>query len=217
MGEQKYFQEALSNFTYEVACMGAIRHRADLGESVSKIHRELDFPMSYAKVQQAVWDYFVSTGVILLEEPGKGKKTEQYRFVKEQNAYGSTSFRRVKVTEDSGEVVNWSGKTFLAKDKVALIKKLKEQFAKEADKAAYMTCDFGILQSKDPRAYEELLSCLMNGQREYVEGIPWRRKRCYFKVQEPMREILFRLCEKQQYEGSIYFYASETKMNIVRY
>lgn len=45
MGEQKFFQEALSNFTYEVACMGAIRHRADLGESVSKIHWELDFPM----------------------------------------------------------------------------------------------------------------------------------------------------------------------------
>ena len=115
------------------------------------------------------WPAFVSTGVILLEEPGKRKKTEQYRFVK------------------------------------------------EADKAVYMTCDFGILQSKEPRAYEELLSCLMNGQREYVEGIPWRRQRCYFEVQDPMREILFRLCEKQQYEGSIYFYASKAKMNIVRY
>lgn len=136
MEEQEFFQEALSNFTYEVACMGAIRNRADLGESVSKIHWELDFPMSYAK---------------------------------------------------------------------------------EADKAAYMTCDYGILQSKDPGTYEELLSCLVNGQREYMEGIPRRSQRCYFKVQEPMRGILFRLCEKQQYEGSIYFFASEMKMNIVRY
>ncbi|MGN0170675.1 MAG: hypothetical protein ACI39H_07935 [Lachnospiraceae bacterium] len=216
MGEQEYFREALSNFTYEVACMGAIRHRADLGDSVSKIHRELDFPMSYARVQKAVWDYFVSTGVILTEEPGRGKKTEQYRFVKDQNAYGSTSFRRVKVTEDSGQVVNWADKTFSARDQAVLVKKLKEQFAKAENETVYMTCDFGILQHRDPKAYEELLDCLTEGQREYMEGLPWRRQRCYYKVKEPMKGILFRLCAKQQYEGSVYFVGSKTRILIVR-
>lgn len=51
MGEQDYFKNALSNFTYDVACGGAIRHKADTGDTVRKIANELDFPMPYEKVR----------------------------------------------------------------------------------------------------------------------------------------------------------------------
>lgn len=37
------FQSALSDFTYDVACGGAIRHLADLGYTVHQITERLDF------------------------------------------------------------------------------------------------------------------------------------------------------------------------------
>lgn len=45
MEEQKYFKQAISNFTYEAACGGAIRHLADLGYSVRKIMEQLSLSL----------------------------------------------------------------------------------------------------------------------------------------------------------------------------
>lgn len=129
MGEGDYFKNALSNFTYDVACGGAIRHKADMGDTVRKIVDELDFPMPYEKVQQTVWKHFVETSVILLEEPGTGKESERYQFVKEQNKYGTTSFRRIKVTGDAGKVIDWKTKTFSAQAKDEIIKQLEDKLS----------------------------------------------------------------------------------------
>lgn len=44
MAEQEYFKSALSDFTYEAASGGAIRHLADLGYTVKQISGQLSFP-----------------------------------------------------------------------------------------------------------------------------------------------------------------------------
>ena len=75
MEENRYFQDALARFTHEAANGGAIRHLTDMGYTVEQIRDKLDFPAPYERVQQAVWQRLEDTGVILREEPGKGKET----------------------------------------------------------------------------------------------------------------------------------------------
>ena len=215
MGEQDYFKSALSNFMYDAACGGAISHRADMGDSVRKITEELDFPMPYVKVQQAVWKHYIETSVILLEEPGRGKEREQYRFVKEQNRYGTTSFRRNKVTEDAGKAINWKTKTFQTPEKDTIIKYVEDRLRENGEAAAYMSCDFGRIQYKDAKQYEKILQILEPKQREYIEGLPWEFGRCYHKLDKRMEEILLCLCGQEMYRGTVYFFGLEERIEIV--
>ncbi len=89
----KEFNKALGNFITDVAAGGAIRHLADQGYSISEIEKQLDYPMSKEKIAAVIWDYFVSIGKISMEEPKE--KHEKSSFVKEQDEYGRTSFRKV--------------------------------------------------------------------------------------------------------------------------
>ena len=59
MAEQEYFKSALSDFTYEAASGGAIRHLADLGYTVKQISGQLSFPTPFARVQKTVWQRHV--------------------------------------------------------------------------------------------------------------------------------------------------------------
>ncbi len=215
MGEGDYFKHALSDFTYDVACGGAIRHKADMGDTVRKIADELDFPMPYEKVQQIVWKHFVETSVILLEEPGTGKESERYQFVKEQNKYGTTSFRRIKVTVDAGRLIDWKTKTFSAQAKDELIKQLEDKLSGNGKSGAYMSCDFGRIRYKDAGQYNEILQTLDPKQREYIEGLPWELGRCYHKLDERMIGILLCLCRQEMYQGTVYFLESEERIEIV--
>ncbi len=215
MGEQDYFKKALSNFMYDAACGGAICHRADMGDTVRKITEELDFPMPYAKVQQAVWKHYIETSVILLEEPGMGKESEQYQYVKEQNKYGTTSFRRIKVSKDAGKVIDWKTKTFQAQEKDTIGKYIEDRFLKNREACAYMSCDFGRIQYKDGKQYEKILQILPPKQREYIEGLPWELGRCYHKLDKRMEEILLCLCGQEMYRGTVYFFGLEERIEIV--
>lgn len=215
MGEGDYFKNALSNFTYDVACKGAICHRADMGDTVRKIADELDFPMPYEKVQQTVWKHFVETAVILLEEPGTGKESGRYQFVKEQNKYGTASFRRIKVTEDAGKVIDWKTKTFPAQAKDALIRRLEDKLSGNGKSGAYMSCDFGRIQYKDAGQYDKMMQILDPRQREYMEGLPWKLGRCYHKLDERMTGILLCLCRQEMYRGTVYFPEAEERVEIV--
>lgn len=215
MGEGEYFKHALSDFTYDVACGGAIRHKADMGDTVRKIADELDFPMPYEKVQQTVWKHFVETSVILLEEPGTGKESERYQFVKEQNKYGTTSFRRIKVTGDAGKVIDWKTKTFSEQAKDEIIKQLEDKLSGNGKSGAYMSCDFGRIRYKDAGQYNEILQTLDPKQREYIEGLPWELGRCYHKLDERMTGFLLCLCRQERYRGAVYFPELEERVEIV--
>ncbi len=52
--QQKYFKKSLSDFTFDVASLDAVRHLADRGYTVNQIVRMLDFPTPYDRVQQTV-------------------------------------------------------------------------------------------------------------------------------------------------------------------
>ena len=94
MGEDT-FQSALSNFVSDFASGGAIRHLADLGYTVTEIMEKLSFPTPKEKVAREVWARYLETGKICMEKPQAGAMLQKVRYVKEQNAYGTMSLRRV--------------------------------------------------------------------------------------------------------------------------
>jgi len=89
----KEFNKALSNFINDAAVGGAIRHLADLGYSISQISDSLDYPLPKDKIASIIWEHFLNIGKISLKEPNG--LTEKVSFIKEQDAYGKTSFRKV--------------------------------------------------------------------------------------------------------------------------
>lgn len=66
---QRYFQEALSDFTCDVAGGGAVRHLVDLGYSTDQIMRELSCPLPRSKVEKIVYRHMTDTGMLLEELP----------------------------------------------------------------------------------------------------------------------------------------------------
>lgn len=71
----KYFEAALSDFVFDVAAGGAIRHLVDRGYSVEQIMKNLDYPVPRAKVEKAVYRYMTESGILLSELPGETEKT----------------------------------------------------------------------------------------------------------------------------------------------
>lgn len=109
-GKESYFQAALSDFTFDVAAGGAIRHLTDRGYSVEQIMRELSYPVPRARVEKAVYRHLLESRILLSELPAEdgtmrikhlqGEKTAHFpeRFAKaiaesgEKNAYMECPF-----------------------------------------------------------------------------------------------------------------------------
>ncbi len=68
-GKESYFQAALSDFTFDVAAGGAIRHLTDRGYSVEQIMRELSYPVPRARVEKAVYRHLLESRILLTELP----------------------------------------------------------------------------------------------------------------------------------------------------
>ena len=93
--ENKYFNQALSDFVNDVAYGGAVRHMADLGYTVRQIVDALDFPAPTARVGAIVWRRYLEQGIILLERPEQSPAVRKVSYVKEYGKYGSVHFRQV--------------------------------------------------------------------------------------------------------------------------
>lgn len=65
----RYFQDALSDFIYDAASGRAIRHLVDRGYTAAQIIQQLDYPTPFSKVQYTVTRYLKETGVLLAELP----------------------------------------------------------------------------------------------------------------------------------------------------
>ncbi|MBD5531361.1 MAG: hypothetical protein HDQ98_04040 [Lachnospiraceae bacterium] len=120
-GRNQAFGQALSDFTFDVACGGAIRHLAHLGYTAKEIHERLSFPVSYERVRQAYTKYLLDTGILLREKPDAHQESQTYTYVQEEGKYGKKSFRRLK----------------------------KEPERKENEEHIYIACDFGRMQSEN--------------------------------------------------------------------
>lgn len=114
------FGQALSDFTFDVACGGAIRHLAHLGYTAKEIHERLSFPVSYERVRKAYTKYLLEEGILLRQKPDQLKARQSYTYVQEEGKYGKKSFRRVE----------------------------KEPEPEEYKKRTYAACDFGRIQAE---------------------------------------------------------------------
>lgn len=216
MGENTYFQKALADFTYETASGGAIRHLADLGYTVKQIGEMLDYPTPCERIQKTVWEHLVSRAVILLEEPGNGSRTQKTVYVKEYDKYGKSTFRRVTESVETERVLRWKerrigeGEGGTAEGILTL---LKTKIEENGEDRSYASFDFGLTAGRDPGQYQKMLQLLEDGQREYILGLPWERRRVYHRLDLRMTDILVRLYEAGQYEGECYFLETREKFS----
>lgn len=74
MGDEKYFEAALSDFVFDVAAGGAIRHLVNKGYSVEQIMRELSYPVPRAKVEKAVYRHLMESRILLTKLPTEDEK-----------------------------------------------------------------------------------------------------------------------------------------------
>lgn len=218
MSRQEYFKNALSNFTYEAASGGAIRHLADLGYTVKQIEGRLSFPTPYVRIQKTIWEHFLDTHVVLWEEPGSGEQRETAAYVREYDAYGRASFRRVASAVDGAQrAVCWTEKKFDERNDGKLAEYLKkrcEQDAMDQSFSAYASCDFGLDICKDAKGFYKKIKALDEGQRDYILGLPWEEKRVYHRLDARMRGIVAVLYENRAYHGICYFIETEEKLII---
>ena len=215
MEEQEYFKQALSGFTYEAACGGAIRHLADLGYSVRQIMEQLSYPVPYERVQKTVWERYIDRGVLLLEEPGKRKIQEKAEYVKEYNQYGKASFRRVVTEERNIEEIAFKERRFDPERNGAFGKYFLEKCKKNGENA-YVLLDFkkGREGGKNRNdLFLESLQILDVRQRDYMQGLfGEREKGVYHRLNPMMQEIIIRLYESDKYHGICYFIRTEEKV-----
>ncbi|MCR4754111.1 MAG: hypothetical protein K5868_01140 [Lachnospiraceae bacterium] len=85
---KKYFNSALRDFTFDVACGAAIRHLHELGYTPEQIAGRLDYPISVEKVKKYV------SG--LSTRGAKDSEGESYEIVRDYDEYGRSCFVRVK-------------------------------------------------------------------------------------------------------------------------
>lgn len=215
MSEQEYFKKALSNFTYEAASGGAIRHMADLGYSVKRIKEQLDFPTSYERVQKTVWEHLQHTSILLLEEPGSGRQLERTTFVKEYDKYGKPSFRRVALS-DKEDPICWKEEQFREGIDGNFISFLEKKCEQNGDGLSYVSCDFGVRNRSDSALFLKAIDILDDDQKEYILGISWEKKVFYHKINRDIIQVIARLYEVGQYEGICYFMQLGEKVRIAR-
>lgn len=97
----RYFEEALSDFTHDVASGRAIRHLVDLGYTTAQIKERLTYPTPRGRVEQTVYRYMKESGVIRTELP-RAQEEMRRIVVKDRTIAGLFRVLRAK-TEQNGE------------------------------------------------------------------------------------------------------------------
>ncbi len=215
MSDQKYFQNALSNFIFEAAVGGAIRHLTDLGCTVSEIMERLYIPTPYERVQKAVWQRLLDTGVLLMEEPGNENRREKITYVRDYDRYGKPSFRRVvtPVTYSFAEKgMTWRESSMDGNRDIAVF--LKEKCMENGEMFSFVSCDFGLRLSDQSRNPLNLDVIWEKTHREYIRGLPWEKRLYYHRLDKRMREIIAALYNGGEYHGICYFGRTGEKIRL---
>ena len=213
MDERNDFQKALSDFTFEAAAGGAIRHLADLGYTVRQITERLTYPMPYAKVQRAVWRHLTESGVILTAEPSAELPPGAPAYAVERNRYGRTSFRRETGAAETVLPIDWKCRRFDGRPE-ELAAELLHRCGGDGERQAYLSWDCGVSGVRDSEDCRRMLEALNGRQREYMEGLPWEDRVCYHRLDGRMREIVVRLYGRGLYHGCCYFTALREKWTL---
>lgn len=214
MSEQDYFRNALSDFTFEAASGGAIRHLADLGYTVKQISEKLTYPTPYERVRKAVWQHLIDTQVVLTQEPGNGKQHGKAAYKMEYDKYGRASFRmETAATEDPGPI-RWRECFYSEEACGSLAVYLADKCSANGEDKSYVSCDFGLYDRKKDGSLEAAMQVLNARQREYISGLMWENKICYHRLDRRMQEITVKLYTEGYYHGYCYFLKQEEKVKI---
>jgi hypothetical protein len=221
MDENNTFRDALSNFTFDVACGGAIAHLADCGYMPQEIHKMLDFPTSYERVQETFWKNYLKKKIIAEEKSELGKSREKVSFVTDYDAYGHMSLRKVVEYEEEQiqetDLDEFQTSTYNPDTHGLFSSFLREYCCEAIDEenavSAYVSCDFGLRMRRSPEEYEKFLSPLTGELRIYMEGMPWRRKVVWHQLNKRMTEIITILYEQSAYHGTILLLDKKEQIN----
>lgn len=215
MSKQDYFRNALSDFTYEAASGGAIRHLADLGYTVRQICDKLTYPTPYERVRKTVWQHLIDTKVVLTEEPGSGREQGKKTYTVAYDKYGRASFRLEKTPmgSESGPI-RWKERRYSEELCGSLAVYLEEKCSANGENEAYVSCDFGLQGKGDKEKFEAVMQALNERQREYISGLPWEEKTCYHMLDRRMREIAVKLYAAGLYQGNCFFLKSGEKVEL---
>lgn len=203
--DNKYFENALSDFAFDMAGGSAIRHLADKGYTVKYIKESLDYPVPFGKVQKTVWKHLLEEKAILIEEPGMAPVKDQIVYIEKRGKYGKKSFCGKVVTEKDYSSISWKVEEYGLMQKTGFSAYIEEKCCQNGRNTAYISCDFGIIKGKNQYNYEKILSVLDSRQKEYIEGLPWPDKRVYHQIDLRMQEIAGILYERGLYTGCCYF------------
>lgn len=178
MAEQKngYFEAALSDFMFDVAAGGAIRHLTDRGHSVEQIMKELDYPVARSKVEKAVYRHLTESGTLISKLPEENEKSH---------------IRHLK----SGSY----------KDKNKFVEELVKNIETYGNENSYMECPFGIWLNNNENKLQQAMSVLNTREQEYILGIRWERNIMYHRLNDRMREIGMKLGANSSEEWSFFF------------
>lgn len=243
MDETNYFRNALSGFTTEVACGGAVRHLTDIGYTLDQIVDRLDYPASRAKVQRIMMEYLYESHVLLKEEPSEALFAARTQFVQEQDAYGRRSMRKVSVDYNSQNNVTdlphltelsqrgktaqiqgilWRESVYDPKRDGKLTELLHGKCGRNGETYSYVSCPFKEMINDQnsqngknmEKSVEKKISCLNSRQREYLRGIRWEQPVLYHRLNRRMLEIISKLYEAGVYGGVCFFLSEREKIVI---
>ncbi|MCD8222292.1 MAG: hypothetical protein LUD07_08990 [Clostridiales bacterium] len=225
MEHNEYFKKALSDFTFDAASGGAIRHLADCGYTPQQILKMLDFPTPYERIQDEVWKHFVDNRTLILEESGIGHTAGNYEFVTEYDAYGKRSFRKVRVGEKENRIFSWDERTYQEERdgplRTFLALKCEENTEKDgkirgrnSGIQAYISCDFGLQSYRDAKRFVRSLDRLEEAERDYILGLPWEKRTVYHRLDERMRRIAAGLYGEGSYHADVYLIQTREKIRI---
>ena len=215
MSEQDFFRNALSDFTYEAASGGAIRHLTDLGYTVKQISDKLTYPTPYERVRMTAWQQLLDTQVILTKEPGNGQVHGKAEYAVEHDKYGRTSYRLLPAVsgEDTGTIC-WKERNYSREKDGRFSEYLSERCERNGVESAYISCDFGLWSRREPAKMVAAMQALNERQRDYISGLPWENKVCYHRLDQRMREITVKLYHAGSYQGYAYFRKTAEKVKI---
>jgi hypothetical protein len=202
MDDNNTFREALKNFTFDVACGGAIEHLADCGYIPQEIQKMLDFPTSLELVQETYWKHCVKKKIIAEDKSELGKRLEKVSYVTDYDAYGHMSLRKV-VEYGEGDDMEADTDDFCKTAYDPAVHGNFSAFIEENEGNTYVSCDFGIRKMRSAADYESFLSPLTDEQRFYMEGIPWKRKKVWHCMNRRMSGIITTLYEYSEYHGEL--------------
>lgn len=211
-GKPEYFKRALSDFMFDVASAGAIRHLTDRGYTVEQIVKRLDFPTPLDRVQKVVWEHLLDTGVLSLEEPSEGTGKETYTYVTDYDEYGRKSFRRVALGGGNQTAIDWREGRFSERDDENFSEFLKRKCGENGEEYSYVSCKFGLYSRREPENFEKMTRLLEPAQREYILGLPWERRVVYHRLNPCMRGIAGRLWGERGCIGACYFIRTREKV-----